>query len=69
MPSYLLQDKQKREGKDPFQELFQLLANWQKDVDDHCIAWQNSDVYIKVVEGGVPDYLFCGHDTAVSAEV
>ena len=34
MPSYLRQHKQKREGKDPFQELLQLLANRQKDVDD-----------------------------------
>ena len=35
MPSYLWQDKLKREGKDPFQELLQLLANSQKDdVDD-----------------------------------
>ena len=31
MLSYLRQDKQKREVKDPFQELLQLLANRQKD--------------------------------------
>ena len=31
MLSYLWQDKLKREGKDPFQELLQLLANRQKD--------------------------------------
>ena len=36
MPSYLRQDKQKREGKDPFQELLQLLAKKQKDVDDQA---------------------------------
>ena len=66
MPSYLWQDKLKREGKYPFQELLQLLANRQKDdVDDQVgtiIVLFGKIlmyiVYIQVVEGGVPDYLF-----------
>ena len=34
----------------------------------HCIVWQNSDVYIKVVEGGVPDYLLCGDELKTKKE-
>ena len=71
MPTYLWQDKLKREGKDPFQELLQLLANRQKD-DVDCqvgtINWQNSVVYIQVLEGGVPDFLFCGHELNIKSE-
>ena len=70
MLSYLWQEKLKREGKYPFQELLQLLANRQKDdVDDQVgtiIVLFGKIlmyiVYIQVVEGGVPDYLFCGHE-------
>ena len=64
MPSYLWQVKLKREGRDAFQVLLQLLANRQKDdVDDQVgtIIVLFSKilmyiVYIQVVEGGVPDY-------------
>ena len=67
MPTYLWQDKLKREGKDPFQE--HLLAKRQKDDVDQVgtiIVLFGKIlmyiVYIQVVEGGVPDYLFCGHE-------
>ena len=38
MPSYLWQDKLKRESKDPFQELLQFLANRQKDDVEYQVA-------------------------------